>query len=321
MNLNPKSVYLIWLRLGNEMIRNIAPIALFVYNRLSLTKQTVSALVDNKYAPQSDLFVYSDGYKNEKDLLNVYEVRKYIRSIVGFKSVTIIEREHNYGLARSIISGVTELINLYGRIIVMEDDLVSSSEFLSYMNDALDYYADEEKVICIHGYTYPVAGKLPNLFFLRGADCWGWGTWKRGWDLFEEDGNRLLKLLRDRNLVRDFDKYFTTSLTQMLVDQINGKNDSWAIRWIASAFLEEKLTLYPAKSMIKNIGCDNSGTHCGSTSVFDVNIENPDGNIIFPEPVENKIALNEIRKYFDDIRPGFFARLYKYAQSNLTFSP
>lgn len=248
----------------------LSPIALFVYNRLWHTKQTIEALRKNILASESDLIIFSDGPKNfEKSREEVLKVREYLKDITGFKNVRIVVREYNLGLAQSIISGVTEIINQFGRIIVLEDDMISSRYFLQYMNEALDLYEKESQVISIHGYAYPIGKQLSETFFLKGADCWGWATWKRGWDLFESDGRKLLKELEGKKLTREFDFFGSYPYTQMLRDQISGKNDSWAIRWYASAFLQNKFTLYPGKSLIKNIGLDGSGTHCRGDDAFE----------------------------------------------------
>jgi hypothetical protein len=247
----------------------IAPICLFTYKRPWHTQQTVAALQKNELASESDLIIYSDAAKTIDAAQSVREVRGYIRTISGFRSVSIIEREENYGLAKSIIAGVTEVVNRFGRVIVLEDDLVTSPFFLRYMNDALTMYNDEENVVSIHGYIYPVRKKLPETFFLKGADCWGWATWKRGWDLFEADGQKLINELEARRLTKKFDFDGAFPYTQMLRDQIEGKNDSWAVRWYASAFLDGKLTLYPGTSLVRNIGLDSSGTHCSNNTRFD----------------------------------------------------
>jgi len=136
------------------------------------------------------------------------------------------------------------------------------------MNDALTLYQDESQVASIHGYVYPIKDVVPETFFIKGADCWGWGTWKRAWDIFEADGNKLLQEIYDKQLAKEFDFGGTYPYTKMLQDQIAGNNDSWAIRWYASAFLRHMLTLYPAKSLVKNIGLDSSGTHCGESTQF-----------------------------------------------------
>ena len=238
----------------------LAPIALFVFNRLEHTRQTIDALQKNVLADQSDLIIFSDAPKTEAKYEAVREVREYIHQIDGFKTVTIVERPINLGLANSVIDGVTSVVNRYRRVIVLEDDMVTSIYFLQYMNDGLNQYEKNEDVASIHGYVYPIDG-LPETFFLRGADCWGWATWKDKWAMFEPDGIRLLDELKRRNLTKRFDFNSTYFYSKMLADQISGKNNSWAVRWHASAFLNNKYTLYPGKSLVLNIGNDGSGTH------------------------------------------------------------
>lgn len=280
-----------------------APIALFVYNRPWHTRQTVEALLANAEASETPLYVFSDAPRNEAASLAVAEVRSYIRDIVGFKAVTIIERETNIGLARSIIGGVTRLCGKYGRVIVMEDDLVTSPYFLRFMNDALDIYDSDERVVSIHGYVYQVKATLPETFFLRGADCcWGWATWKRGWNLFEPDGRLLLRELVHQKLVYRFDYDGTYPYTRMLKNQIKGKNNSWAIRWHASAFLENRFTLYPGRSLVLNIGFDSSGTHCSTTNQYACDIADSPINVD-PIPVEeNEFARQQIVRFFKATR-------------------
>ncbi|KKO18103.1 MAG: glycosyltransferase [Candidatus Brocadia sp.] len=287
----------------------LAPISLFVYNRLWHTQQTIEALKKNYLASESELIIFSDGPKSEADRENVLMVRNYAKTISGFKNVTIIERELNFGLAQSIIKGVTEVVGKYGRIIVLEDDMVTSTFFLKFMNESLEFYRDKEKVISIHGYIYPVKIELPETFFLRGADCWGWATWKRGWDLFEADGRKLLDEIKRSGLQKKFDIKGAYPYSEMLKDQINGKNDSWAIRWYASAFVKDRLTLYPGRSLIRNIGTDGSGTHCGMIGVYDTYVSVSSvrtGNIRIEE---NCHALREVEKYFKSIGPDIMGRL------------
>lgn len=251
-----------------------SPIALFAYNRPVHLQRTIEALKQNALASESDLYVFSDAPKSIIQANMVMEVRQFIRQIRGFKSVTIIERETNFGLARSIIDGVTTIVEKYGRIIVLEDDMVTSPYFLSYMNEALEKYADDDRVVSIHGYVYPVKQTLPEAFFLPGADCWGWATWKRGWNIFNKDGQYLLDELKRRKLIHAFDFNGAYPFSKMLKLQIKGKNDSWAVRWYASAYLAGKLTLYPGQSLVHNIGNDNSGSHCGESDRFDTVLRN-----------------------------------------------
>jgi len=246
-----------------------APIALFVYKRLQHTRRTVDALRANDLAAESDLHIFSDAPKTADASESVRAVRDYIRTITGFRQVRIVEQPRNLGLAQSIISGVTDVCNRAGRVIALEDDLVTSESFLSYMNQGLDLYAHDDRVASIHGYCYPITKvELPRTFFLRGADCWGWGTWQRSWQHFEPDGRKLLVQLRGRGLEHQFDLDGAMPFTRMLQEQISGKNDSWAIRWHAACFLQDRVTLYPGRSLVDNIGNDASGTHGCATDVY-----------------------------------------------------
>ena len=169
-----------------------APIALFTFNRPNHTRQTVEALARNDLAAESELFVFSDGPRTPAESPAIESVREYIRKTTGFRSVSLICRPNNLGLSRSIISGVSQICDRYGAVIVVEDDIVTSPFFLRYMNDALRVYRDTPEVVCVHGYVYTTGSSLPETFFIRGADCWGWATWTRGWKIFEKDGAFLL---------------------------------------------------------------------------------------------------------------------------------
>jgi len=290
----------------SEKHRN-SPVALFTYNRPWHTRQTVEALLKNAEAAGSDLIVFSDGAKDEASGEKVGDVRQYLRTIESFKSVRIVERKENLGLAKSIISGVTEVVNEHGRVIVLEDDLVTSPYFLKYMNDALDAYQDDDRVISIHGYCYPIEG-LPETFFLKGADCWGWATWKRGWDLFEPDGAKLLEELTQRNLLHRFDYFGVFDYSGMLKGQIEGRNDSWAVRWYASALLQDQLTLYPGKSLVHNTGNDASGRHCAAGEAFDVDLSLSPVQVGDIAVEEDQDALMAVSRFLKQVKPSFSAR-------------
>ena len=187
--------------------------------------------------------------------------------------------------------------------------MVTSPYFLKFMNEALEFYRDEEKVISVHGYMYPVKAKLPETFFLKGADCWGWATWKRGWDLFEPDGKKLLEEIRRRNLQKDFDLGGTYPYTRMLGDQIAGRNDSWAIRWHASAFVLDRLTLYPGRSLVHNIGTDDSGTHCEETNVYDTEVAAAPVKVMRIPIEENRAVLQALERHFTSSRQGIVGKI------------
>ena len=205
-----------------------APIALFTYNRADHTQSAVESLLRNVEASQSDLFVFSDGPKNETKIEGVKQNREYIHTITGFKSVTIVERESNWGLSKSLIAGITELTDKYGRVIVVEDDLILSPYFLKYMNDALEKYKDDDRVASISAFLNPTDTQTSETFFLRYFACWGWATWKRGWDLFTPNASDLLCQLRWKKY--EFNMQGSFPAYEMLVDQKRGNVNTWAIR-------------------------------------------------------------------------------------------
>ena len=294
---------------------NLAPVVLFVYNRPHHTKQVLDALSKNVEASDTTLFVYCDGAKNNataEEILKIEQVRKIVRAEKRFKNLFITEHENNNGLATSITQGVSEILNKYENIIVLEDDLVTSPFFLSFMNEALTIYESYDDVACISGYIYPVKGKLPVTFFLKGADCWGWATWKRGWNIFEPDGKILLEKLQQQSLTDEFDFNNSYPFTQMLQDQVVGKNDSWAIRWYASAFLKNKYCLYPGKTMVQNIGIDGSGIHSGISNNQEDKLSNSKIKVEEIKIEENKTIKNVITKHFNSLyHPSVFQKIIK----------
>ncbi len=250
-----------------------APILIFVYNRPKHTAELLRSLQNNEGAENCELIFYADGPKpgaSENSINDIATVRNLIQDLDWPKSKILKFSDQNKGLAQSIITGVTETLKSYDKVIVLEDDMVLSSHFLNYMNDALEKYEDDARIISIHGYSLPIPVHEP--YFLRGADCWGWATWRRGWTLFNPDGKQLKEQILQRNLAWEFDMDGTYPYLKMLQNQIEGINDSWAIRWHASAFLANKLTLYPGLSLVKNTGSDNSGTHKQDVKAMETSI-------------------------------------------------
>jgi glycosyltransferase involved in cell wall biosynthesis len=283
---------------------SLAPVILFCYNRPEHTRKTLRSLKQNHLADQSMLIIYVDGPKAEatdEQKNKIVQVKKVIREEQWCKDVFILESDTNKGLASSVMQGVTQTLDKYGKAIVLEDDHLSDVWFLKFMNDALATYEDDTDVACISGYIYPVKEILPATFFLKGADCWGWATWKRSWELLRTDGKQLLKELEDQNLTSDFNFYNSYPYIPMLKDQIEKKNNSWAILWYASAYLENKYTLYPGKSLIHNTGIDGSGIHSGTGSEFDVVLENKEVQVVKQPVKENKEAKKIIAAYFGNI--------------------
>jgi hypothetical protein len=253
-------------------MKSPAPVALFVYNRPELTRRTLEALAANGWAARTRLFVFADGPRQAGDLPRVEAARLAAMSAKGFADVSLIAAATNQGLSRSVIAGVTRLTDEFGEAVVLEDDIVTSPYFLEFMNAALERYRDDERVAAISGYLPPFDTVLPETFFQRDAECWGWATWKRAWERFNPDGAALLGELRRRGLLRFFDQGGTASYVNMLRRQIAGKNDSWAVRWRASVILAGMLSLYPGRSLAENIGFDGSGTHSDDSSMWRVDL-------------------------------------------------
>ena len=287
-----------------------APIALFAYNRPAHIARVIDSLLHNPEAADSELYIFSDGASGPGCAAAVGAVRDHLRTIRGFRSIEIIEHDRNLGLAASIVGGVTQLCASHGRAIVLEDDVVVSPFFLRYLHEALGRYAQEERVLSVGCYMYPVGAPLPETFFLRLPDSWGWGVWQRSWDLYEPDGSALLAEIRRRGLERDFDFAGSYGFLQMLRDQVEGKNDSWAVRWYAKAFLLGGLTLYPGTSLTRNIGLDGSGVHGGVTSRFDVAVADRPILVARIPVEEDRAARAQIAAFFGRARiPEWRARL------------
>jgi hypothetical protein len=279
-----------------------APIALFAYNRLDHLKITINNLKKNYLANSSELIIFSDGPKNQSDIKKIIHIREYLKKIKGFKKIYIKERKTNYGLSKNIIDGVSEILKKFKKIIVIEDDLVVNRYFLKYMNRGLTLYQRNKNVASIHGYVYPIKNinnKIQsNTFFIKGADCWGWATWKRAWIQFDGNGKKLLRKLINKKKIKEFNFNNNYDYFKMLLDQVNNKNDSWAIRWYASCFLKNMYTLYPVKTFVKNIGLDNTGQN----SKFDLlNLGNKGFSKTHYNIKKEKVFESQIaRKMFED---------------------
>jgi hypothetical protein len=246
----------------------LAPIAVFAYCRPRHLKRVLDGLAGNAGAAQSQLFIYCDGAKGLSDRPDVDATRAVARGATGFASVEIVESETNHGLSYAIVSGVGDICERYGRAIVLEDDVVPTPFFLRYCNDALDHYADNDRVLSVGCHTFTAGLELPETFFLNVPDCWGWAVWRRSWRKFDPDGAALLAQISERGLESRFDFEGTYPYAQMLRDQVRGGNQSWAIRWYAHAFLQDRLVLYPGRAVTSNIGFDGSGTHEGTAATY-----------------------------------------------------
>ena len=241
-----------------------APIVVFAYRRPDHLRSCLESLLATPEASASPLVIFCDGPRGDFELDAVERTRNVARSVTGFASIQVIEAEHNQGLAESVIGGVSRVLQEYESVVVVEDDLLVSEDFLAYMNEGLMLYRDDDRVVSIHGFLPTVDTQLPQSFFLRGADCWGWATWRRAWVAADWDGPSLLARLRVHPDRERFDFGGAYPYLQMLQDQVDGKVDSWAIRWYASAFLCDRYTLHPGVSLVTNIGMEGSGTHAGA---------------------------------------------------------
>lgn len=298
-------------------MQNLAPIALFVYNRPRHTERTLKFLKQNEYAAESRLFIFSDGAKTTADEEKINEVRDYIKTIDGFKSVEIIERKTNMGLANSVIAGVSELTQAYGQVIVFEDDLISSPYTLTYFNEALNRYRNETKVMHIGAYMYVLGDKnLPESFFYRAATSWGWATWERAWQNFEPNIDTLIKQF-DSKKKHEFAIEGTMNFWKQMQDFKNGKNNSWAIRWYASIFLKGGLTLNPSQSLVNNIGHDGTGIHSGMNDIYNV-IINPQPIKQFPTILtEDQNAYAAIKTFLANRKGSLWERIKRYIKEKL----
>ena len=243
-------------------MNDLAPIVLFVYNRLEHTKRTIQSLKKNKLANDSDLYVFSDGAKTQRDYDKVQQVREYVRGVDGFNSVRIIVRNKNWGLADSIVNGVTDILNKYEKVIVLEDDLILSSCFLRFMNDALNFYQKEQKVWHLSGWNYPINIDInKDVYLTRIMNCWGWATWRDRWESFQKDSGDLIATFTDKD-IRKFNLDGANDFWKQVVDNHDSIIDTWAIFWYASIFKHSGLCVNPTSTYVNNIGFDGSGTHC-----------------------------------------------------------
>lgn len=248
----------------------LVPIIIFAFNRPEALKNTIHSLLQNEEAKDSDLYVFVDGARPNKagEVEKVQAVQNFVKETTGFKSIHYTFSEKNKGLGNSIIQGVTQVINQYGKAIVLEDDLVFATNFLFYMNQGLERYEKEEKVFSICGYSNKV--KVPkgyeyDTYFCTRSSSWGWGTWADRWNSVDwelKDWNKYSKMKRA------FNKWGGSDCWKMLNDWKHGKNKSWAIRFCFAQFLQDKLSLFPILSKVRNEGFDGEGTNCKKWSRF-----------------------------------------------------
>lgn len=253
------------------MKNNLAPVILFVYNRLDHTRQTVEALQKNELAAESTLYVFADGAKEDatdEQREKVQDVRNYIHSITGFKEIIIVEAPMNKGLANSVIAGVTKVINDYGKVIVVEDDIVTHKYFLRFMNEMLDTFENDNRIFSIGGFNYGF--NIPktychDIYMVHRAESWGWATWKDRWNKADWNVSDFYEFSSNSDLINQFNRG-GNDMFPMLQSQMDGRIDSWAIRWDYCLYKHNAYCIRPKMSFVNNIGFDNSGAHCGPVS-------------------------------------------------------
>lgn len=303
-----------------EFSSALAPVVLFVYARPWHARRTVEALAANADAPETDLVIFSDAARNEKDAPAVREVREWLPSITGFRSVTIHERQENLGLADSIINGVSSVISRYGRVIVVEDDLITSPYFLRYMNDALELYAHDDKVMHVAGYMFPMdTDGLPETVFLRQSSCWGWATWERAWRHFTRDSASIINRFSEEDIYR-FNLDGTMDYWSQLMANHAGTLRTWAVFWYASVFMRGGLCLHPRECLVHNCGFDGSGENCGIMERAADNLATMPIRVQRAELRESTDAMEQIEKFLSSQRtevsaesfPSFSSRVAKH---------
>jgi hypothetical protein len=298
----------------------LSPIVLFVYNRPDHTQKTLDALAKNELAKHSILYVFCDGAKSnssQKQIEKINETREIIRRQKqedNFKEVIITEQTQNLGLADSIVSGVTQIIKKYGKIIVLEDDIVTSKGFLRFMNESLEVYEHEEKVMHISGYMFPadLESAIPNdeeTFFYRSTSCWGWATWQRAWQNINTDTEFLLSELQSKKLLNEFDLDGTYQFSKQLELNISKKIKTWAVKWYASVFLQDGLCLHPKHSLVQNIGTDSTGNTSPTTNHF-WHKELADYVEVNPiQTTENKKVVEQMKVYYRQFKLSFSQKI------------
>ncbi len=284
-----------------------APIVLFVFNRPRHTRRTIDSLRANELASRSDLFVFSEGARSETDDADVKEVRALVGKIDGFKTVTVHEQSMNCGLAGSVIDGVSKVIQRFGKVIVVEDDLELSPSFLNYMNGALERYEQDPRIFSIGGYSPPV--DIPESYteasYLSFRCCtWGWATWRDRWEKVDWAVTDFEAFCQDRRMIERFNRG-GNDMFHILRRQMAGEISSWGIRWDYAHFTNDAYCFRPTRSLVLNTGHDGTGTHCGLTKKFDVLID-ARPSLAFPEPAHIKLdeEINRRCALFFDGRQG-----------------
>lgn len=291
------------------MNNDLAPVVLFVYNRPLHTQQTLDTLQKNVWASSTELFIYSDQAKSEDEQENVDKVRALLKNITGFKKITIKNREKNFGLANSIIDGVSKIIKEYGKVIVLEDDLITSPYFLKFMNESLNFYKNENRVWHISGWNYPInTDGLDDVFFWRLMNCWGWATWEDRWRYFEKNTDKLLEEF-SKQQINYLNLDGTNDAWAQVISNKQKKISTWAVYWYATIVKNSGLCLNPSETFVQNIGLDGSGVNCGIDNSY-LDLLSEKNHITYSTNYEeNELALEKVKNFFKSNKISFLAKL------------
>ncbi|WP_375562204.1 glycosyltransferase family 2 protein [Bernardetia sp. OM2101] len=307
----------------------LSPVILFVYKRSNHTKQVLEALSLCQKSKDTPLIIYSDGAKtnsSSKDKEEIEQTRTILREFKAqkethFLSIEIYESESNKGLAKSVKEGITEQINKYEKVIVLEDDIVPQKGFLKYMNEALEKYEKEDKVWGISAYAYPLENETSinqETFFLPINSSWGWATWKTTWNKINFDIESIFRKFEEKSITAKEYNFGSYYYYQILEAQREQKIDSWAVFLMATMFLEKGCFLFPKYSLSKNIGFDVTGTHCSEEDLF---FNSPVIDFLelktIPITIENegrKEVEKTLKKQFG--KPSFFKRIQNKLDPN-----
>jgi len=288
------------------------PIAVFIYNRPQHARSLFESLLKCDRLSECSVHIFCDGTKKPEHLAGVQAARQVVQEFSPlFVDAVIVERDQNLGLAHSIVSGVTDLCEKYGRVIVLEDDFILHPFFLDFMLQSLDRYVNEEDVAQVAGFTFPIrVPQKPDAFLIPLTTSWGWATWQRAWKLFSWDIESAAQTLDADPRLRDrFDLDGAYPYSEMLRHVAVGRVDSWAIRWYWYTFFFDKLTVYPRRSLVWQNGFDQTATNTtdarpGVQSNLDDFLQqkwlNP---ILFPNALKsNDIIFDELKEFLRPMR-------------------
>ncbi|WP_216901697.1 methyltransferase, TIGR04325 family [Synechococcus sp. CCY 9618] len=278
-------------------------VGVFGYSRPLHLQKVLHALKEQLNGSPLPLHVFLDGSRSPADTDKVHRTRSVVREFAEVCPLELHLASENLGLYRSLTQGVSHLLEQHDAVIVLEDDILTSPFFLSYMLKGLALYRDQPKVASISGYSPEMDDALPETFFLRGADCWGWATWRERWALYRHDAATMALELHERDLISAFDPDHSCAYYRLLLDRAQGRSESWAICWYASCFLADCYTLHPGRSLVQSIGLDYSGENCAPAPLLaSVLATNPVE--VLPQAVKSQeFVLQAYRDHFSQRRP------------------